>query len=88
MPIVGVGAPPLVIRITRFGTLVGATELPTNLRLDASAGVSYAPITHRLARGGGFHLSELASTATRADCPTAASQDNPYLKEVDSTAAC
>ncbi len=37
----------------------------SHVPFDAEVGASYAPIAHRLARGGGFHLCELASTATR-----------------------
>ena len=42
-------------------SFVRASHVP----FDAEVGASYAPIAHRLARGGGFHLCELASTATR-----------------------
>ncbi len=37
----------------------------SHVPFDAEVGASNTPIAHRLARGGGFHLCELASTATR-----------------------
>ncbi len=42
-------------------SFVRASHVP----FDAEVGATYTPIAHRLARGGGFHLCELASTATR-----------------------
>ena len=49
----------------------------------AEEGASYALIAHR--REGGFNLCELASTATRVGCPTAASSEKSKLKENDVT---